>query len=398
LRKAKILIPQIRLTIVMTTGSKRATTKTAQTLSMKGAGYYSQRTRGAKNVIDNAANMLFDAVHALPHPLRGHPIRIADFGAADGGTSKKAIRDTVSEIRSRFPDCQIQVTYTDLPSNDFSVLFRNILGVTEDPEHTYIDEFDDVFVHACGVGFHEQLFPNKSLDLGFSATAMHYLSEKPCEIDHHVHMVGAAGSVLEAFTHQAAEDWQNILLARARELRPGGRLVFMNFGKDEDGRHLGNTGGISMFDTFNDLWAQMATEGLITKKEYTNATFPQFYRTKEEFCEPLTDILSPVYAAGLRLVSAHTGLVRCPYRKAYEDSSGSMSSRKFAISYVPTLRSWSETVFLNALSLNRPAEQKRDLIDYYYKQYENLVASNPTGHAMDYVHCYLAIEKIASEC
>ena len=116
----------------MTTGSKRATTKTAQILSMKGAGYHSQRTRGAKNVIDNAADMLFDAVHALPKPLAGQPVRIADFGAADGGTSKKAIRDTVAEIRSRFPDCQIQVTYTDLPSNDFSVLFRNMLGVAEE--------------------------------------------------------------------------------------------------------------------------------------------------------------------------------------------------------------------------------------------------------------------------
>ena len=376
----------------MTTGSKRATTKTAQTLSMKGAGYYSQRTRGAKNVIDNAASMLSDAVHALPKPLDGQPVRIADFGAADGGTSKKAIRDTVAEIRSRFPDCQIQVTYTDLPSNDFSALFRNMLGVTEEPEHTYIDEFDDVFVHACGIGFHEQLFSDGSLDLGFSATAMHYLSEKPSEIDHHVHMVGAAGSILEAFTRQATKDWQNILLARARELRPGGRLVFMNFGKDESGRYLGNTGGIRMFDTFNDLWEQMAIEGLSTQKEYINATFPQFYRTKEEFCAPLTDVSSPVYAAGLRLISAHTGVVGCPYRQAYEDSNGSMSAREFAISYIPTLRSWSETVFLSALNPDRPTEEKADLIDHYYQQYEDLVARNPTGHAMDYVHCYLAKE------
>jgi SAM-dependent methyltransferase len=381
----------------MTTGSKRATTKTAQTLSMKGAGYYSQRTLGAKNVIDNAASMLFDAVHALPEPLDGQPVRFADFGAADGGTSKKAIRDTLAEIRSRFPACQIQVTYTDLPSNDFSVLFRNILGATEEPENTYIDEFDDVFVHACGIGFHEQLFPNESLDIGFSATAMHYLSEKPVEIEHHVHMVGAAGPILEAFTHQAARDWQNILLARARELRPGGRLVFMNFGKDEDGRYLGNTGGINMFDTFNDLWVQMATEGLITQKEYINATFPQFYRTKEEFCAPLTDSSSPVYAAGLRLISAHTGVVGCPYRKAYESSNKSMSAREFAASYIPTLRSWSETVFLNALNSDRPTEEKADLIDHYYQQYEDLVARNPTGHAMDYVHCYLAIEKTPTQ-
>ena len=33
---------------------------------MKGGGYYSQRTRGAKDVIDNAVSMLEDAVAALP--------------------------------------------------------------------------------------------------------------------------------------------------------------------------------------------------------------------------------------------------------------------------------------------------------------------------------------------
>ena len=70
-----------------------------------------------------------------------------------------------------------------------------------------------------------------------------------------------------------------------------------------------------------------------------------------------------------------------------------MSAREFAVSYIPTLRSWSETVFLNALSPNRPTAEKTDLIDYYYQQYADLVARNPTGHAMDYVHCYLAIEK-----
>ena len=39
---------------------------TYATVSMKGGGYYSQRTRGAKDVIDNAVGMLEDAVVALP--------------------------------------------------------------------------------------------------------------------------------------------------------------------------------------------------------------------------------------------------------------------------------------------------------------------------------------------
>ena len=141
----------------------------------------------------------------------------------------------------------------------------------------------------------------------------------------------------------------------------------------------------------------MATEGLITQNEYINATFPQFYRTKDEFCAPLVNVSSPVYTAGLRLISAHTGVVECPYRKAYEDSNKTMSAQEFATSYIPTLRSWSETVFLNALNPERPTEEKADLIDHYYQQYEDLVAHNPTGHSMDYVHCYLAIEKTVAQ-
>ena len=361
---------------------------------MKSGGYYSQSTRGAKDVIDNASGMLMDAVAALPEPPVGQPVRIADFGAADGGTSKKAIRDTVAAIRKRFPDRQIVVTYTDLASNDFSTLFKSMQGLEGQTDNTYFNEFDDVFVHACGIGFHRQLLPDASLSLGFSATAMHYISEKPCEIPDHVHMVRASGATLTAYAERAAKDWENILLARAQELVPGGRLVFMNFGKDEQGRYLGGTGGVDMFDTFDALWKGLAEEGRITDQEYVDASFSQFYRTKEEFSAPLIDPASPVHAAGLRLISAHTGLLACPYRAAFEAANGAMSAREFAISYIPTLRSWSETVFATALDRARPADERAALVDLFYQRYEDRVADDPTGHAMDYVHCYLAIEKV----
>jgi indole-3-acetate O-methyltransferase len=368
--------------------------KTASTTSMKSGGYYSERTRGAKDVIDNASGMLLDAVAALPEPPGGQPVRIADFGAADGGTSKETMRNTVAAIRGRFPSHQIVVTYTDLASNDFSTLFKSMQGLDGQTEHAYLNEFDGVFVHACGIGFHNQLFPDASLSLGFSATAMHYISEKPCEIENHVHMVGAEGAALATYADRAAKDWERILMARARELVTGGRLVFMNFGKDEEGRYLGGTGGVDMFDTFDGCWKALAEEGRITQQEYVNASFSQYYRTKEEFSAPLLDTGSPVHAAGLRLISAHTGIVKCPYRAAFDAAGGSMSAREFAVSYIPTLRSWSETVFATALDTSRPAEERHAIVDAFYQRYEDLVAADPDGHAMDYVHCYLAIEKV----
>ena len=231
--------------------------------------------------------------------IRVDRLFLADFGAADGGTSESALRKCIEQIRSRFPDNQIQVTYTDLPSNDFSALFKNLLGVGPQTARTYLTDIENVFVSACGIGFHRQLLPDASLDIGFSATAMHYISEKPCPIANHVHMVGANGETLAAYADQARQNWNDLLVARAKELRPGGRLVMLNFGIDEEGRYLGNTGGINMFDTFADIWGQMCNEGTISQAEFINASFPQYYRTVEEFCAPFKDSDSPVFQAGL---------------------------------------------------------------------------------------------------
>ncbi|MEM7210504.1 MAG: SAM-dependent methyltransferase [Pseudomonadota bacterium] len=366
--------------------------KTAATTSMKGGGYYSQSTRGAKDVIDNAADMLLEAVAALPEPDAPLPVSIADYGAADGGTSKRTIAATVGAVRKRWPDRQVQVTYTDLASNDWSQLFKTMQGL-DGSDNTYWSPADGVFVQGIGIGFHHQLMASGTLDLGFSATAMHYVAERPCQITGHVHHVGATGDALGAFDRQAAEDWERILLARAAELRPGGRLVIMSFGKDEDGWYLGHTGGVNMFDTFEHHWKALADNGTITAAEYDAATFAQVYRTPGEFTAPLTDPESPVHQAGLRLVSAHTGQTPCPYRAAFE-ASDTMTTREFARSYIPTLRSWSETVFANALDLARPASERAAIVDQFYQSYEDMVAGDPDGHAMDYVHSYLAIEKI----
>jgi len=368
--------------------------RTAQTMAMKSGGYYSERTRGAKDVIDNATGMLLEAVDAIAPPSDHQPIRLADFGAADGGTSAAAWYRCIERLRDRFPGVQVQMTYTDLPSNDFSTLFKNLLGFGALDTKTYLTDIKDVFVSACGIGFHQQLLPDATLDIGFSATAMHYISEKPCVIENHVHMVGAKGSTLDAYANQARRNWDDLLTARAKELRPGGRLVMLNFGIDEEGRYLGNTGGVNMFDTFSNLWEEMASQGKITDQEFIDTAFPQYYRTIEEFCAPLLDESSAPFQAGLRLVSAKTGVVRCPYRRAFDESAGAMSAREFAISYIPTLRSWSEAVFLNGLSSERSPEEKAAIVDTFYQRYEEKVASDPNGHAMDYVHCYLAIEKV----
>ncbi len=365
---------------------------TQAVLAMRSAGYYSERTAGARDVINAARKMVTEALAQSPKTSR---LRIADFGAADGGTSREMWDMVIGDLRANGDERQIEMLYTDLASNDFSTLFRMMQGMQGDPIHAYQKRYEKVYVHGCGTGFHQQLMADASLNLGFSATAMHYVSTKPLEIPTHVHAACADSESRVAYANQAAQDWEQILLARAAELMPGGRFICLNFGIDEKGRYLGNTGGQHMFDYFHKYWLAFFENGLITADEYKRASFAQYYRTIDEFCAPFKDPKSAVRKAGLTLKSCESKLTKCPYEAAFlavGGVGGKMSSLDYANSLIPTMRSWSETVFRTALE-GRVEDEIDQIVDQFYDAYRDEVATNPNGHAMDYIHIVLDIEK-----
>ncbi len=362
---------------------------TQSVLSMKSSGYYSKRTMGAKIAIDSTEKLLNKALDEVPKlPI----LRIADFGSADGGTSQELWFNLIKNIRM-YDQRQIEILYTDLASNDFSTLFKLMQGMEGNAKFSYQSIFNDVYVHACGTGFHKQLVANESLSLGFSATAMHYVSEKPCEIKDHVHMVGANNTEKQKFKDQALIDWESILINRAKELVSGGRFICLNFGIDEQGRYLGNTGGQNMFDNFTYHWKSLEKEGIITNDEFVSATFTQHYRTVEEFTKPFLDPESKVFKSGLKLKSCETKLTDCPYKIQYQKNKNKMTTREYAENLIPTLRSWSETVFRTAL-LGRDEKEINKIVNLFYDSYKKEIAINPEGHAMDYIHIIMDIEKI----
>jgi hypothetical protein len=357
-------------------------------VAMWGGGYYSTATKGAKNAIDGATALVVDAIRRMPDTGTAEPFTLSDMGCADGGTSIDLMRQAITAVRARWPQRAITVVYSDQPRNDYNSLFHLIHGLTPTP--TYLDEIENLYVLASATSFFRQMLPVTTLNLGFSATAMHWLSHKPCDIKDHVHAVGAAGAELAAFVEQGQHDWETILLQRAHELVRGGRLVLVNFCKDKAGRYLGNTGGVNMFDTFNALWRRFVADVTISDREYMGMTFPQYYKTVEEFTRPLTDPGSPVSRAGLRLEQCETRVVPCPFAAEFRHH---RDAHRFARDYIPTLRSWTESTFLSALSPSRTIEERQSIIDRYYSAYEALVTENPIGHGMDYVHVYLTIAK-----
>ena len=362
----------------------------ASLITMRGAGYYSDNTIGAKAVIDAAGDLAIEAIRGMD--VAGRKVfAVADFGAADGGTSLDLMKRVAASVRAIDPQKPISITYTDLPHNDFSVLFRRLHGLIGASDSVPLAAMDNLYTFASGTSFHRQILPDDTLSLGFSATAMHWLSRRPAMLANHVHAVGANESERGPFREQAAADWNAILLARARELAPGGRLVFANFCVDEQGRYLGQTGGVDMFDSFARHWRDLARAGAISPAEYEAGTLQQFYRSVAEFEAPFKDPTSPVRRAGLRLDHVSTRVTACPYATAFRAHG---DADAFARSYIPTLRSWTESTFFSALDPSRSRDERQAIIDRYYDAYQTDVAANPQGHGMDYVHCFMVITKI----
>ena len=362
---------------------------TAGFMAMKGSGYYSKVTVSAREAIDAATPWVLEAVDRVPLDDDGPPVRVADLGCADGGTSIGLWHRVLRALRQRVPGRAIEIVYTDLPKNDFSQLFRMLHGQTD--IESYYDQIPDVYPFASATSFHQAIFPPGSLHLAFTAHASHYISKVPCPIAEHVHMVGASETERAAYEATGLLEWERLLALRARELVPGGRLCLMTFGIDENGHHVGYTGGVSVFETFNALWRQLAGEGVISHDEYVGTNFPQVLRTTEQLTSPLHDEKSAARAAGLRLENIEWRVQECPFARGFEEH---RDPQRFAREYVPTLRSWSEPTFASGLSPDRSPSERQAVLDEFYGRYQQLVAKDPEGHRMDLVDSLITCVKV----
>ena len=98
-----------------------------------------------------------------------------------------------------------------------------------------------------------------------------------------------------------------------------------------------------------------------------------------------------MYQSGLRLENIHTAIIPCPFAEEFKTH---RDSKRFADDYIPTIRSWNESIFSGALEDSRPPKEKNDLIESFYGTYHQRVLEEPEGHGMDYVHAYMSIRKI----
>ena len=146
-----------------------------------------------------------------------------------------------------------------------------------------------------------------------------------------------------------------------------------------------------MFNNFSQNWKEFFEQGRIKLNEYQRMTLPQYYNTVEEFSAPLMNPENKVYRAGLRLKHIDTHITPCPFAESFKDHN---EARRFAEEYIPTIRSWNESIFFGALDNDRKPEERNQIIKDFYQIYQDQVKSSPDMHRMDYVHAFIVAEKI----
>jgi len=210
------------------------------------------------------------------------PFIIADYGSSQGKNSFVPLRAAINSLRARASaDRPILVIHIDQPTNDFNELFR---ALNEEPD-SYLRDNVNVFHATVGKSFYESVLPREFVDLGWSSYAAQWLSRAPLLIPGHIHARCSSGAVWMAFENQAAEDWKTFLALRARELRPGGRLVVVLPGVDDDGSFP----LIRLFDEANNALGEMVIDGVITADQRAHMVLSAYPRRRQDLLAPFTD-------------------------------------------------------------------------------------------------------------
>jgi hypothetical protein len=207
------------------------------------------------------------------------PIVIADYGVSQGKNSLVPMRIAIDALRSRVGvDRPVLVYHVDLAINDFNTLFKLL---EDDPDSYYRDAPN---VYPCGVGrsFYENVVPRNSVHIGWSSYAAMWISQIPTQLPGHIYVPCTTGDARAVFERRREQDWESFLSLRASELRPGGRLLVVVPGANEEGV----SGFEEIMDQANAVLIDMVADGSITAAEYASMVLGVWPRRRSELLQP----------------------------------------------------------------------------------------------------------------
>ncbi|XP_048256779.1 uncharacterized protein LOC124130991 isoform X2 [Haliotis rufescens] len=293
---------------------------------------------------------------------RGEPFTVGDYGSHDGSSSKDILEHLLGNWR-------------------------------ESPNH------QKVFLSMCPTSFYEQCVPDNTFHVLLSFWSVHFLPSSVWYKDSLNTFPDGSRAECDAMAALACDGWQRFLLIRAKEIKSGGCMLLIVPAQDTDMTygesrvHLQN-----LWVAMTTVWRLLRDLHQVTECEYEAANYPGYYRNEEELRAPFRDDASPVVKAGLRIRSLtlthekiHILKQRC---KDIEQETEDMDDLESSVSkFVSAIRSWTEYMFMQALSSRSP-DSRRDVVNTFYDLLvEHIKQQDISTCGWDNVIAYVVITK-----
>jgi hypothetical protein len=319
---------------------------------MEGGGFYAAHSRPQRGAASFGLAMLERACAEVVLPPAGASIVVADLGAAQGRNELEPLSIAVRALaQRRRHGTPILVVHTDLPTNDFASLFAAV----ERGPGSYLRAAPDVYPYVAGRSFYSRVFPDEHVTVGWTAIAVHWLSELPAELPDTVYPEFATGTAAEAFRERARRDWLEFLLCRERELRPGGQLVVVGGAAAADG----SSGAEPLMGTLSEAVCALVDAGRLRPEELARMTIPTWNRTAGEYAAPLRD-----GSVGLELLELEEAQLPDSFRASL-DEGGDRAA--FARQVTGFVRAFTEPSLVSGLDERRTLAERAGLMDALYE-------------------------------
>ncbi|KAG6773310.1 hypothetical protein POTOM_020575 [Populus tomentosa] len=224
---------------------EKESSKINQILSMKGGSgeeSYAKNSKPQRANLSSSVPVLEQAVLDFCDTELPHCITIADLGCSSGPNTLFAVTQITSLIYERCSQLgqsppEFSIFLNDLPGNDFNTVFQSFLPAFKEKIRAENgSDFGPCYISGVPGSFYGRLFPSNSLHFVHSGTSLHWLSQVPPELNDKSNPLINKGKIyisktspaaaIEAYQIQFQKDFFSFLMARSKEVVPGGRMVF----------------------------------------------------------------------------------------------------------------------------------------------------------------------------
>jgi hypothetical protein len=350
--------------------SKRAAPG-ASTGGMKSAGFYDAHSEYQRRVLEAGDELVRSSVGAVDASRVEGAFGIADYGAGTGATSVHAVGTAIAALRERERALPVIAIHNDVPTSDFSGLFRSAAG----PDGYLGLGGGPIYATAAAGSFFAQVVPSGTVHLGMCSNAAHWLREQPrgVRIEDGMYFCEARGAAREELARQAAADWLAFLEARAAELAPGGRLLVQGISVAEGGEGCERTSASRLLRVMWEVAAGLADDGRLDWAALEDYVFPVYSRSAGDAAAPVTG--DGPLAGAFEVAHSAIDEVVSPYWEAFERDG---DADAYATSYAEFVRAFSESTMVEHLF--RPGARGVDpdaLADEYFDRLRSATAADP---------------------